>query len=163
MPTFNWPPQTIILDRLARVMLVDDNENDLKLTEMWLLRDRVDLVLHTYSSPRTALRDLAGKTFTRLPDIMMIDLNMPEMMGLDLIRAIRHTNLLPHAAIGIATGSEDPVDRAEAIECGADFFVKKPINTSVLAGICQELESFSIRTGPSGNLSLLFHPTTLGK
>jgi len=66
------------------------------------------------------------------PDLMLLDLGMPDMDGWDTFNRIRDLTKLNKVPIAIFTSSEDPKDRAKAKEMGAVDFIKKPINKGEL-------------------------------
>jgi CheY-like chemotaxis protein len=70
------------------------------------------------------------------PDVVLLDLRMPEMDGFEVIRHMRAAGSL--AAIGALTASVLPDDEQQAIAAGADFFLRKPFDKrDLLANIAQ--------------------------
>jgi CheY-like chemotaxis protein len=63
-----------------------------------------------------------------VPNLALLDLNMPDIDGWDTYKRIRDINQLHHVPVAIFTSSEDPADKARAQEMGAIDFIKKPIN-----------------------------------
>lgn len=75
-----------------------------------------------------------GKTAVRLfetdkPDLIVVDINLPEMSGLEVCKAIRATSTVP-ILIVTALGSDE--DEVRGLSMGADDYVKKPFNPNVL-------------------------------
>src|SRR5689334_15639138 len=56
------------------------------------------------------------------PDLIVSDLHMPRMHGLDLVRALRADSETRDIPILILSGNEDPIDRAQALAAGADGY-----------------------------------------
>lgn len=102
-----------------RVLIVDDHALTLAAVEALLEREcpRIEVVA-TASDAATALR-LIG---TAAPDVVVLDLNLGDTCGLDLMPAIsRH----PGIAVVILTSSDDPLQRTRALASGAAAFVNK--------------------------------------
>ena len=66
------------------------------------------------------------------PDIVLIDLLMPDMDGEQVCRSIKSDPELRHIPVIVLTSSDDPNDRARAIRAGADDVLSKPINRVTL-------------------------------
>jgi two-component system, OmpR family, phosphate regulon response regulator PhoB len=64
------------------------------------------------------------------PDLVLVDLGLPDMGGLDLVRAIRHRSQVP---VIVLTGRNDEASRVLGLELGADDYVTKPFSLLELA------------------------------
>jgi len=73
-----------------------------------------------------------NKVSTFQPDVIIMDLMMPKLDGLETIRLLRSSELHRDLLIVVVTARARPIDRKDAVEAGADFFVKKPFQISVL-------------------------------
>ena len=67
-------------------------------------------------------------------DIVLLDINMPKMNGVETVKAIRERN--PHVPIIIISGYNDADTISEAIEGGADDFIRKPCTPEILLEKC---------------------------
>lgn len=108
----------------GRVMLIDD-EPDLTEPLAAYLAD-LGFVVETAGSGAEALRKLDQQG----ADLAVIDLNMPGINGLDLLRRLRDSHDM---AMLILTGNRDTVDRIAGLETGADDFLVKPVEPQELA------------------------------
>jgi CheY-like chemotaxis protein/GGDEF domain-containing protein len=61
------------------------------------------------------------------PDLMLLDINLPDMSGIELTQLVRERTSLAHVPIVFLTGEEDLDKRAEAIAVGGDDFLSKPV------------------------------------
>jgi methyl-accepting chemotaxis protein len=113
-------------DEKKKVMVVDDEETVLTITRAMLEND---YEVTTANSGQAAL-NLFFQGYT--PNLLLLDLNMPEMGGWDTYLRIRDINKLHQTAIVIYSTSDDPQDRAKAKEMGAVDFIHKPAKKAEL-------------------------------
>ncbi len=83
---------------------------------------------YMYSLARTGSEALIEVT-THRPDIMLLDLGLPDMEGVDIIRKVRTWSAMP--VIVISARSED-ADKVEALDAGADDYLTKPFSVDEL-------------------------------
>lgn len=114
------------------LLLVDDNSDDEALTRRALRRVEglsVDVVV-----ARDGLEALAlllgndpARTLPRRPSLVLLDLKMPRMSGLDLLAAIRSRPETRELPVVVFTSSNEDRDRQSSYELGANAFVSKPV------------------------------------
>jgi len=107
-------------DEKKKVIVIDDEETVLTLTKA-MLEKNYDVT--TVSSGKAAL-DLFFQGYT--PNMVLLDLNMPEMGGWDTYIRIRDLSKLHNVPIAIYTTSESPQDQAKAREMGSVDYIIKP-------------------------------------
>jgi CheY-like chemotaxis protein len=116
------------------ILLVEDNPDDVELTIMALEQSRVTNEVVTVGDGVEALDylfgtgDFAGRDTSVMPQVILLDLNMPRMNGLEFLRRIRadaKTRLLP---VVVLTTSNEDIDRIESYNLGANSYVRKPVN-----------------------------------
>ena len=66
------------------------------------------------------------------PDLLLLDLDMPEINGYEILSAIRSSKDYQHLPVIILTASTDPGDKLKALELGATDFLSKPVDASEL-------------------------------
>jgi len=103
-----------------KIIVIDDEETTLTLTKSML--DSIYDVI-TVNSGQAALK-LFFQGYT--PNLVLLDLTMPDMGGWDAYLRIRDLSKLHKTPISIYTTSDDPKDRAKAQEIGAVDYIKKP-------------------------------------
>jgi methyl-accepting chemotaxis protein len=103
-----------------KIIVVDDEDTVLVLTKAMLEKD-YDIT--TVNSGQAAL-NLFFQGYT--PDLVLLDINMPEMGGWDIFLRIRDITKLHKVPITIYSTSTDPKDQARARELGAVDFINKP-------------------------------------
>src|SRR6266480_6229643 len=110
----------------AKILIVDDTLKNVKLLADLLTVKGYSVV--TAESGREALAQLDAER----PDLVLLDVVMPEMSGYEVCRKIREnaaTTILP---VVMVTALDPGVERIKGIEVGADDFLTKPINRAEL-------------------------------
>lgn len=127
------------------ILLVEDNPDDVDLTIMALEKSRVSnevVVVHDGVEALDYLfgtGDFAGRDSNVMPQVILLDLNMPRMDGLEFLRQIRadeRTKLLP---VVILTTSNEDRDRIASYKLGANSFVRKPVDFQQFVAAVQQL------------------------
>ena len=117
------PPLTIIV--------VEDNPVDVYLIRWVLDAHTLSYELHVIEDGDHALYyidQLAQQERRRSPTIMLLDLNMPQRNGRELLQRVRAIPQGSDIRVVITTGVPKPTDRAETLALGADAFFVKPSN-----------------------------------
>jgi DNA-binding response OmpR family regulator len=127
------------MSRPTTILLVEDNAQD----EMLIMRalhkvnldNRVDVVRDGQQALDYLLREgeFGGPNARSRPTVVVLDINLPRVNGLDVLRALRadaRTRLLP---IVVLTSSDEERDRVLSYEGGANSFVRKPLDSSEFA------------------------------
>lgn len=110
----------------ARVLVVDDVEFNVKLLDVKLKREYYQV--KTAGNGKEAI--VAAKEFQ--PDIILMDVMMPEMDGFEATKIIKSDPELSHIPIIIVTALNAQDDKVRGLESGADDFLTKPINDVAL-------------------------------
>src|SRR5271168_3871899 len=110
----------------ARILVVDDNPLNLKLLTAKLMHDYY--VVSTASSGAETLT----KALEEKPDIILLDVMMPDMDGFATCKALRANAATAHIPIIMVTALSDAADRLRGLDAGADDFLTKPINDIAL-------------------------------
>lgn len=110
----------------ARVLVVDDILPNVKLLEAKLAGEYYDVL--TATSGKEALE----KVERDAPDIVLLDVMMPEMDGFEVCRQIKANPAVAHIPVVMVTALTDSADRIKGLEAGADDFLSKPLNDTAL-------------------------------
>ena len=120
--------------RTNMILLVEDNPDDEALTlralkknnilnEVVVARDGVEALDFLFGTGAHAGRDLA-----RMPEVILLDINLPRINGLEVLEKIRaneRTKLLP---VVILTTSNEERDKLKSYTLGANSFIRKPVD-----------------------------------
>src|ERR1043166_8919488 len=110
----------------ARVLVVDDILANVRLLEAKLSAEYFDVV--TAMTGNDAL-DAIRKT---KPDIVLLDVMMPGIDGIEVCRRIKGNSQTQHIPVVMVTALDQPDDRVKGLEAGADDFLTKPVNDMAL-------------------------------
>ena len=102
-----------------RIMVVDDDPNVLEILTMYLEKENYKVL--TANNGKEAL----NKVYNKNPDLIILDIMMPEIDGKEVIKKIREKNQIP--VIFLSAKSEE-FDRILGLELGADDYVTKPFS-----------------------------------
>lgn len=105
------------------IALVDDDQNILESVSILLEEDGYDI--RRYSDGAAAFAAMTDQP----PDLAVLDIKMPRMDGLELLRRLRQSTNLP---VIFLTSKDDQVDELMALNLGADDYVRKPFSTRLL-------------------------------
>lgn len=108
-----------------RILLVEDNPADAYLVEEALRTHGVAYEIHWVRDGEQAIATIAAGDFD-LPDLVLLDLNLPRVDGKEVLTRIRQIPELAGTPVAIMTSSDSPQDRREMAELGASCYIKKP-------------------------------------
>jgi len=132
----------IRLDK-ADIFLVEDNEDFSFLIEKAIHHIDKDLVLKIVDNGLGALEVLKGCSHDGIrPRIILLDLNLPGLSGLDLLREIKGLEFLKQVPVILFTTSDNPKDIKAAAEYGANAYVTKPAGYIALIDCLRSLFNF---------------------
>lgn len=112
------------MNRILNVLLVDDNPTDLELALIAFEEHGSDIHITTCNSGQEALAYLKDP-LAPLPNVVVLDLNMPIMGGLEVLEAIRRDPLLQPLTVVILSTSSDPQDIQAAYRLFASSYMVK--------------------------------------
>ncbi|MCA1723353.1 MAG: response regulator, partial [Thermomicrobia bacterium] len=119
----------------ANVLVVDDNPVNLRVCR--LILERYGHLVETETSPVTVLARMA----TQVPDVLITDLMMPLLDGIELTRQIRALPTGRDLPIIVLTARGEESDQDRAMEAGATYFLTKPVSSGVLTAAVNDVLS----------------------
>jgi two-component system response regulator ChvI len=109
---------------MANIALVDDDKNILASVSMLLEQEGYHV--RTFSDGAAALTALT----TTPPDLAVLDIKMPRMDGLELLRRLRQAN--PELPVIFLTSKDEEIDELMGLNAGADDYIRKPFSQRLL-------------------------------
>lgn len=135
----------LVRGRPAVVLLVEDNDNDVELTKLGFLRAKFAVTLHHVSNGEECLAFLRKEgpyADAPTPDITLLDLNMPRMDGIEVMKEINNDARLKHLVIVVLTSSQADQDVLRSYEHRCNSYLVKPINFDAFAKMIQSLGDY---------------------
>ena len=108
-----------------RILLVEDNPADVFLIKESLRTHGVEFEMKWLKDGEQALATIAQGEM-EIPDLIMLDLNLPRVDGRDVLTRVRATAAWAKIPVMVMTSSDSPQDRRETAELGATCYIKKP-------------------------------------
>lgn len=131
--------------REVDVLLVEDQPTDaeLVLRTLWRQwpRERIEWV-RDGEKALTLLADLRATAGLALPRLVLLDLKLPRVSGLEVAASIRADARLRHVPLVFLSSSADETDIARAYQCGANSYVVKPVDIDELDAAVQRLTGY---------------------
>ncbi|MGH9663434.1 MAG: response regulator [Bryobacteraceae bacterium] len=108
----------------TRIVVVEDNPGDVFLIRKALQEKGIEFELTCFDDGQEALKGLP-ESGQAVPDLILLDLNLPKVDGVDVLRAIRQMPRFADVPVAILTSSESPLDRHRTESLGASRYIKK--------------------------------------
>lgn len=127
------------------ILLVEDNADDEKLTLRALKKNNIRNEVVVARNGAEALDFLfgtgayAGRNLNLMPQVILLDLKLPKLSGLEVLRRMRtddRTRLLP---VVILTSSNEEQDRLNGYDLGANSYVRKPVDFNQFSEAARQL------------------------
>ena len=132
---------------LKRILLVEDSANDVELTlsalESINLANKVDVV--DDGAEALDYLNYRGKFSNRQkcnPVVIILDLKLPKISGIEVLKGIRADQTLKHLPVVILTSSKEEKDLITGYELGVNAYVVKPVKYTTFITAIKELGSF---------------------
>jgi CheY-like chemotaxis protein len=138
------------------ILLVEDNAGDARLTLEAFKEGRVlnrITVMQDGVQALAYLRRQGSYAAVRLPDLILLDLNLPRMSGREVLTQIKSDERLKSIPVVVLTTSEDEQDIARAYSQHANCYITKPVDLEQFLRVIQSIENFwltLVRLPPNG-------------
>jgi CheY-like chemotaxis protein len=133
------------MSRSIRVLLVEDNPGDADLTKETLEECRLHVEIDIAIDGAEALDRLFRRppyAQADLPDLILLDLNLPKMSGREVLAQIKQHPTLRKIPVVVLTSSDAEQDVVKSYELGANCYVTKPVGLDAFQAIVRSVEGF---------------------
>ena len=116
------------------ILLVEDNPSDIELTKRALSRKNILNEMVVAEDGQVALDYLFGtgeyidRDITHLPSVILLDLKMPKIGGLEVLSQIRSDPRTKRIPVVILTSSQEEDDLVKSYDLGANSYIRKPVD-----------------------------------
>ncbi|MCA9061065.1 MAG: response regulator, partial [Planctomycetaceae bacterium] len=116
------PPEFFVPER-ARAMLVDDEPINVRIARKYLIEAGFERISEC-TNPVQAYTDVLEWR----PDVLILDIMMPQVSGLEILEQLRNTPATRHLPVIVLTAASDRATRLKALNLGATDFLSKPVD-----------------------------------
>ena len=124
------------------ILLVEDDELDIISFERSLKKLSVECVLVVAHNGKEALQLLNDSQKPLRPDVVLLDLNMPKMNGIEFLKALRNEDRFEKLNVFVMTTSSETTDRKIAEELGISGYIIKPLSYTDNTKRLDSMDSF---------------------
>ncbi len=117
-----------------KILIVEDNSRNMRMIELLLKARGFDSLLKAADG-----EEALARAFAESPDLIIMDMQLPKLDGIEVTRRLRRTPAFAHTPIIALTAYAMKGDREKFIEAGCDAYLSKPVNTRELPGIIAEM------------------------
>lgn len=110
------------------ILLVEDNSDDEQLTLRAMRQSEVPNIIRVARDGAEALDHLYGPSATRLPDLVLLDLKLPKVSGIEVLQRIRNEDKTRSLPVVVLTSSDEERDIVECYNLGANSYIRKPVD-----------------------------------
>lgn len=131
--------------RRIEILLVEDNPGDIRLTQEILKDGKIHNRLTVVEDGEKAIAFLNRTepyTHVALPDLVLLDLNLPRRNGLEVLQMIKTNDTLKHIPVIIFTTSQSEEDIVSAYNFYANCYITKPIDLEQFIRSVKSIEDF---------------------
>lgn len=127
------------------ILLVEDNADDVELTRRAFERSNVVDEMPVASDGQEALDYLfvtgthSGRDPAIMPQVVLLDLNLPKISGLEVLRRMRTDERTRRLPVVVLTTSDEERDVTSSYDLGANSYVLKPVDFAQFADVARQL------------------------
>ncbi len=139
------------INTMPAILLVEDNPADQRLTQRALKRGSLDVKLIIVNDGQEAMDYLLGnepfsnRTIHQIPDLILLDINMPRMDGFQVLKEIREHETLRTVPVIMLTTSSHERDVIESYQLGVNAYINKPVQIEEFIKAILRVEDFWLK------------------
>ncbi|MBF0573127.1 MAG: response regulator [Desulfamplus sp.] len=113
-----------------KILLIEDNSSDIELTKRAFKKNNISNEIVVMEDGQDALDYLLSpsKSPEHLPELILLDLKLPRIDGLEVLKRIRSDNRTKQLPIVVLTSSKEEQDIVAAYDNGANSYIRKPVD-----------------------------------
>lgn len=125
------------------ILLVEDNPDDVLLTRRAFRKIGVPNEIHSVGDGISALEAFVDGPFQQnLPSLILLDLKLPRIDGMEVLRRLREQDRTRIARVVVLTSSREERDILRCAQLGANSFIRKPIDFEEFLQAVQQISSY---------------------
>ena len=130
------------------ILIVDDNSSDVELTILTLRKAKLANSIEVVEDGEQALDFLfcrglyAGRSFLDPPRVVLLDLKMPKVDGIEVLRAVRGDPRTKAIPVVVLTSSKEQRDLVESYSLGVNAYIQKPVDFEQFRKVIEQIGMF---------------------
>ena len=130
------------------VLLIEDNPDDIELTKRAFNEANMGITLDIAEDGVDGLDYLFGrgkhlnKTSDTLPKLILLDINLPKLNGLEVLKQIRSNESTRFIPVVLLTTSDEFCDVSEGYQLGSNSYIKKPVSFKIFSEVIRNLGQY---------------------
>jgi CheY-like chemotaxis protein len=131
----------------VEIVMIEDDEGHARLIEKNIRRAGVNNPITPFGNGTDALRFLFGADGSGLankgrPLLVLLDLNLPDMTGVDILKKVKTNEHLRRVPVVVLTTTDDAVEIQRCYDLGCNVYITKPVNYDNFANAIRQLGLF---------------------
>lgn len=129
----------------VKILLVEDNEGDIVLTREALEECKIISKIEIARDGALAIRffeEVLKEEHTNLPDMVLLDINLPKKNGHEVLQYIKEHDLLRHIPVIMLTTSSSEKDIVESYKHYANCYITKPVDVDHFIDVISKIETY---------------------
>jgi CheY-like chemotaxis protein len=118
---------------MKTILLIEDDYLDIESVKRTLKKSKTDHILQVSHNGEDAINLLTGNKNKVVPDVILLDINLPKMNGLEFLQIVKNYYSLRNIKIFIITTSSKEYDKTLAEHLGVAGYILKPLDLKVFS------------------------------
>ena len=135
------------MNQPVTIIMIEDEEGHARLIERNIRRSGVNNEIVPFTNGTAAVNYLFGRDGTGADHkgralLILLDLNLPDMTGIDILRQVKENRYLRTAPVVVLTTTDDSQEIKRCYELGCNVYITKPVNYDSFANAIRQLGLF---------------------
>jgi CheY-like chemotaxis protein len=135
------------MNQPVTIIMIEDEEGHARLIERNIRRSGVNNEIVPFTNGTAAVNYLFGRDGTGVDHkgralLILLDLNLPDMTGIDILRQVKENRYLRTAPVVVLTTTDDSQEIKRCYELGCNVYITKPVNYDSFANAIRQLGLF---------------------
>ncbi len=129
----------------VNIIMIEDDEGHARLIERNIRRAGISNTIHHFTDGTSALEFIfkgADGPIVNGPAMVLLDLNLPDMSGTDILARIKSVDKLKRTPVVVLTTTDDKVEIQRCYDLGCNVYITKPVNYEAFADAIRQLGLF---------------------
>jgi len=140
-------PEQRVMSKPVTIIMVEDDEGHARLIERNIRRSGVNNEIVPFTDGTSALKYLLGEDGSGLTHkgqalLVLLDLNLPDMTGIEILRRVKDNEYLKTTPVVVLTTTDDAQEIKRCYELGCNVYITKPVNYESFANAIRQLGLF---------------------